>query len=57
MRTKIQINQRVEPELLERIEARATKVGCTRNEWVIRALQWALAQPETERPKTIKERV
>jgi predicted HicB family RNase H-like nuclease len=54
---KRQINQRVEEDMLARIEARAKKIGIARNEWIERALDWALSQPETDRPKTIKERV
>lgn len=52
-----QINQRLDSEDIEKIEARAKKIGIGRNEWIERAIRWALSQPETERPRTVKERV
>lgn len=52
-----QINQRIDEEMLARIEARAKKIDIPRNVWIERALEWALSQPETDRPKTVKERV
>lgn len=50
-----QINLRVPGELRDKIDQRAEKVGISRNAWLNRALEWALEQPVTERPR--KERV
>lgn len=57
MSQRVQMNFRTDEDTAAKIELRATKIGVSRNEWMERALKWALAQPETERPKTIKERV
>lgn len=50
-----QMNLRTDPATKDRIAERASKVGISRNEWMNRALKWALDQPVAER--TAKERV
>ena len=32
-------------DLLDRIDQRSAAVGLSRNEWIVRALTWALNQP------------
>lgn len=54
---QVQVNLRTDEDTAARVELRATKVGISRNEWLNRAVKWALDQPETDRPKTVKERV
>lgn len=36
---------RIPDELMEAIEERRNKLGLSRNEWIVRALQWAVEQP------------
>jgi predicted HicB family RNase H-like nuclease len=55
MYEQIQINVRVPKGLKDAIEERRLKVGISRNEWMVRALTWAVDQPVTERPA--KEKV
>jgi predicted HicB family RNase H-like nuclease len=40
---------RVDDKLLDRIDARAAKVGLSRNAWLVKALDWAVTQPVTTR--------
>lgn len=44
-----QIALRVPDDLAEKIDARVDKVGVSRNEWLVRALTWAVEQPVTKR--------
>ena len=50
-----QIPLRIPAELVARIDTRADLVGLSRNEWLRRAVEWALDQPITER--TVKQKV
>lgn len=43
-----QVQLRVSPEMLKRIDGRRNEVGLSRNAWLVRALEWALAQPVKE---------
>lgn len=36
---------RIPDELMIRIDERASSVGLSRNEWLVRAIGWALDQP------------
>jgi predicted HicB family RNase H-like nuclease len=56
---KEQVNLRLETALKDRVDARAADVGVTRNEWLTRAITWALDQPKTSRQvtKTTEEKV
>lgn len=38
-------------ETLDKIDARAEKVGLSRNAWITKALEWALNQPISTRTK------
>ena len=40
-----QIQQRMPDDLAKAIDERCKKVGLSRNEWINRALQWAVEQP------------
>lgn len=40
-----QVQQRLPDDLAEAIEKRAKAVGLSRNEWINRALRWAVEQP------------
>jgi len=50
-----QIPLRLPDELVERIDARAEKVGLSRNAWLVKALDWAVNQPVTTR--TVQEKI
>jgi predicted HicB family RNase H-like nuclease len=52
-----QINLRVPEDLKVAIEERRTKVGISRNAWMVRALRWAVEQPVTSRSRTHEEKV
>jgi predicted HicB family RNase H-like nuclease len=52
-----QVNLRIPGDLKDRAEQRAGEIGISRNEWMVRALRWALDQPVTDRPTSVKERV
>lgn len=47
-----QIQQRLSDDLAVKVEKRAKDVGLSRNEWINRALAWAVSQPLR---KTAKE--
>lgn len=49
------VDLRLSDELLEKVDKRKDQVGISRNEWIIRALRWAVAQPVTTR--TVTEQV
>lgn len=49
-----QVQQRLPDDLAEAIEKRAKSVGLSRNEWINRALQWAVEQPVRETVKREK---
>lgn len=46
---------RVPPDLMDEIDVRAKSVGLSRNEWIVRAMRWALAQPV--RTTTVTEKL
>ena len=46
---------RVPPDLAEKVDQRVALVGVSRNEWLVRALRWAVEQPVHTR--TTEERV
>jgi predicted HicB family RNase H-like nuclease len=46
---------RVPDDLARRVDDRAKMVGMSRNEWVTRALEWAVSQPV--RTETVKRKV
>ena len=50
-----QVQQRVPDDLAKRIDERAASVGLSRNEWINRALRWAVEQPVQTR--TVKEKL
>jgi predicted HicB family RNase H-like nuclease len=56
---KKQINLRVAETLEDRINTRSREVGVSRNEWLNRAITWALDQPRTSRniTRTHEEKV
>lgn len=43
-----QVALRLPPSLIRRIESRRGQVGLSRNEWIKKALEWALDQPVKE---------
>lgn len=50
-----QVQQRLPDDLAQAVEERAAKVGLSRNEWINRALRWAVEQPirtETKQERT-----
>jgi len=49
---KKQINVRLPEELIARMDERQNLVGATREQWIERALNWALSQPVTKQ-KTV----
>lgn len=53
-RQKVAIQQRLSQELLDAIDERRRAVGLSRNEWIARALAWAVEQPVRE--VTVTER-
>lgn len=40
-----QVQLRLPDDLAEKIDARADKVGLSRNAWLVKALEWAVEQP------------
>lgn len=50
-----QVQQRMPDDLANAIEERAAQVGLSRNEWINRALRWAVEQPI--RTTTVKEKL
>lgn len=46
-----QVALRLPDDLLDRIDARAAKIGISRNAWLVRALGWAEGQPITTRTR------
>ncbi len=46
-----QIALRIPDDLAEQIDKRVDKVGVSRNEWLVRALRWAVEQPVTTRKR------
>lgn len=55
MAKQVQVNYRVDPELLDRIDQRAAQTGHSRNAWLTRVVEWALEQPVTERTTTVQQ--
>lgn len=43
---KVQMNVRVPPAIRDAADARRAPLGISRDEWVTRALTWALRQPQ-----------
>lgn len=41
------VDLRLPDDLAERIDKRAATVGLSRNAWLVKALEWALAHPTT----------
>lgn len=41
----VQANVRVRRSMKDAVKERAESVDCTRDEWIRRALEWALRQP------------
>ena len=50
-----QVNLRLDPELVERVDKRAAQTGHSRNAWLTRVVEWALEQPVTERTATVQQ--
>lgn len=50
-----QVALRLPDDLAAKIDKRAETVGVSRNEWLVRALEWVVEQPVTTRIK--EERV
>ena len=46
---------RLPEPVADMVEQRAATVGVSKNEWLVRAVQWALAQPVSERPRQVVE--
>lgn len=44
-----QVALRLPDDLADKIDERVELVGVSRNEWLIRALRWAVEQPITKR--------
>jgi predicted HicB family RNase H-like nuclease len=49
------VDLRLPEELAERIDARAGKVGLSRNAWLVKALDWAVSQPV--QTQTVKQQI
>jgi len=49
------VDLRLPDELAERIDKRVEKIGVSRNQWLVKALDWAVSQPVTTR--TVEEKI
>lgn len=49
------VDLRLPDELAAKVDARAEKVGLSRNAWLIKAIDWAVSQPVTTR--TVEEKI
>jgi hypothetical protein len=52
-----QIHVRLDPAIIEAIDSRCELVGLSRNAWLAKVTDWALAQPVRVRTVETKERI